>query len=117
MSELKVDLDAGLAEVDNAPSLTPEQKDATKRILRAFAGVEEKEKTYRRGNKFQHSQGVATLTCIGNTTMLMAFANGCWGGTDGGAKVVDVFRITEGELAEICGGHRSNYTLKETEDD
>ncbi len=114
----KLNLEAGLAAVDRADSLDSAQKDATKRILRAFAGAEqEKPRIYERGDKFGHHHGTATLTCVGGSKMLMTFNDGYWGGVNGGTNVNDVLRITEAELEKICGGSRSKYTRKEKKDD
>ncbi len=112
----QLNLDAGLAAVDNADSLDSAQKDATRRILRAFAG-EKEEETYSRGDKFEHTCGTATLSAINGGRVIMTFPDGCYGGPGGGTEVARTTSITEAELVKICGGCRDTYVRKEKVDD
>ena len=115
MSEQKVDLKAGLAQVDAEKDICGEYNGPIKRILKALCGVQES--VYKRGDKFSHSGGTVTLACIGGTTMLMVFDDGRWGGANGGVEVGNVYCITEAELVGICAGFRNRYTLKEVDDE
>ncbi len=114
-----LNLEAGLATVDKANSLSPEQKDATKRILRAFAGVEqEEEKVYSAGNRFEtHGGGIFILARANDgKAVLTSLSDGNqWASP---VEVGDRFAVTASEFTKMCGvTGPSNFTRIEVKDD
>ncbi len=112
----KLNLEAGLAAVDNADSLDSAQKDATKRILRAFAGAEPE--TYAIGDKFMHSRfGPHMLVQVDYGIVALIGTNSA-NRLSTGVAVDRVMEIIPAEFERMCDSSGSSpLTRIEAKDD
>ncbi len=113
MSDVKLDLEAGLNQLDAEKDVICEDhRSAIKRILKALCGVK-KEKTYSIGDWFMGKDGEHLLVQVSyGRVCLIEVSNGNRRNDPIEVDVVD--KITQKEFDEICGDYKYTRIEKES---